>query len=362
MSEDLGLDLQLHCARADFTLSVDLQLPARGITVVFGPSGSGKTSLLRCLAGLEPAAQGRVRVGEQVWLDSARGVCVPVHQRALGYVFQEASLFEHLDVRRNLDYGLKRVRSTASTRTLAQAVERLGIGHLLDRSVDSLSGGERQRVAMARALATQPQLLLLDEPLASLDGARKQEVIPWLERLREDLDIPMLYVTHSLDELTRLGDHLVVLEAGRVKASGSVAETFAQLDERVLDGQEMGVLIEAQVTAVDPQWHLAQVTFAGVDWWVRDEGLALGARVRMRVLARDVSLTTEEPQHTSIQNHLPVCIESVRSDAHPSQVLVRLQAAHGCLLARITQRAWSVLGLAIGQRLWAQVKSVAVVH
>ena len=362
MSDGAGIDLRLQCARADFTLSVDLTLPARGISVLFGPSGSGKTSLLRCVAGLEPTAQGRVRIGDQVWLDSARGICRPVHQRALGYVFQEASLFEHLDVRRNLEYGVRRTRSAASEQTLAQAVQRLGIGHLLHRSVDSLSGGERQRVAMARALATQPDLLLLDEPLASLDGARKREVLPWLERLRDALDIPMLYVTHSLDELTRLGDHLVVLEHGRVTASGPVAETVALLDERMLEGQEMGVLIEAQVASIDPQWHLARVSLAGGDWWVRDEGLAVGARVRMRVLARDVSLVTEEPQHTSIQNHLPVHIESVTPDAHPSQVLVHLRAPHGRLLARITQRAWSGLGLQLGQGVWAQVKSVAVVH
>lgn len=362
MSGGASLDLEVQCARAGFTLSVDLQLPARGITVLFGPSGSGKTTLLRCLAGLEPSAQGRIRVGEQVWLDTARGIDRPVHQRALGYVFQEASLFEHLDVQGNLDFGVRRVRSSASAQTLAQAVQRLGIGHLLKRPVHSLSGGERQRVAMARALATEPDLLLLDEPLASLDGARKREVLPWLERLRDVLDIPMVYVTHSLDELTRLGEHLVVLEEGRVKVSGPVTDTVALLDERTLDGQEMGVLIEACVAAVDPPSHMVQVAFAGVRWWVRDEGLALGARVRMRVLARDVSLATEEPRHTSIQNHVPVRIESVSPDAHPSQVLVRLQAPQGPLLARITQRAWNGLGLALGQRLWAQVKSVAVVQ
>lgn len=362
MSDRAVMELRLQCARADFALSVDLQLPARGICVLFGPSGSGKTTLLRCVAGLEPSVQGRVRMGETVWLDSAQGIRQPVHQRALGYVFQEASLFEHLNVRGNLEYGLRRVRSATTAQTLEQAVQRLGIGHLLNRSVDSLSGGERQRVAIARALATRPEVLLLDEPLASLDGARKREVIPWLERLRDELDIPMLYVTHSLDELTRLGDHLVVLERGRVKLSGPITETFALLDTSALDGQEVGVLIEAHVAAIDAQWHLARVTFAGVDWWVRDEGFAVGARVRMRVLARDVSLTTQEPQHTSIQNHVPAHIESVTPDTHPSQVLVRLQAPHGRLLARITQRAWSGLALQAGQRVWAQVKSVAVVH
>ena len=362
MSAASSIDVRLRCARADFTLEVALQLPARGISVLFGPSGSGKTTLLRCVAGLEPSVQGQVRIGERVWLDSDRGICEPVHQRALGYVFQEASLFEHLDVRRNLEYGLRRVPSAQASQRLEQAVQRLGIGSLLNRSVDSLSGGERQRVALARTLASQPEVLLLDEPLAALDGARKREVLPWLERLRDELDLPMLYVTHSVDELTRLGDHLVVLEQGRVKASGPVTQTFALLNEQVLDGQEMGVLVEAHVVSIDERWHLARVHFAGVDWWVRDEGLAVGSRVRMRVLARDVSLATEEPRHTSIQNHVPVQIESVSPDTHPSQILVHLQAPQGRMLARITQRAWSALDLHLGQRVWAQVKSVAVVH
>ena len=362
MSDRSFIDLRLHCTRADFTLAVDLQLPARGISVLFGPSGSGKTTLLRCVAGLESAAQGHVRIGDQVWLDTARGICQPVHRRPLGYVFQEASLFEHLDVCGNLVYGLQRTRAASARHTLEEAVQRLGIGHLLSRSVDSLSGGERQRVAIARALVTQPQVLLLDEPLAALDGARKREVIPWLESLRDALDIPVLYVTHSLEELTRLGDHLVVLEQGRVRASGPLTETFAMLDAQALDGQELGVLIEGQVSAVDNPWHLACVSFAGVDWWVRDEGWAVGARVRMRVLARDVSVSTQEPQHTSIQNQVPVWIESATPDTHPSQVLVRLRGPQGHLLARITQRAWSALGLHPGQQVWALVKSVAVVH
>ena len=205
-----AFDVRLRLPRADFELSVDLQLPARGITVLFGTSGSGKTSVLRSVAGLERAREARVVVAGEVWQDDAAGVFLPTHQRALGYVFQEASLLAHLDVQGNLRYGMKRTRSPQAAQTLQQAIELLGIGHLLERQVGQLSGGERQRVAIARALATAPKVLLLDEPLAALDLARRQEILPWLEALRDELSIPMLYVTHSADELARLADHLVL--------------------------------------------------------------------------------------------------------------------------------------------------------
>ncbi|MEY4436197.1 MAG: hypothetical protein RL175_1152, partial [Pseudomonadota bacterium] len=204
----MNIHLKLDIARADFDVSVDVQLPAHGITVIYGPSGCGKTTLLRCVAGLEPSARGVVQLGHEVWQDDAQHVRLPTHQRALGYVFQEASLFDHLDVAGNLAYGHQRAekfsRNAMSRAVVAQATELLGIGHLLKRRSHELSGGERQRVAIARALVTQPRLLLLDEPLAALDHARRQEVLPWLEKLRDDLNIPMLYVTHAVDEVARL--------------------------------------------------------------------------------------------------------------------------------------------------------------
>ena len=216
----MNIHLQLNIARADFDVSVDVQLPAHGITVIYGPSGCGKTTLLRCVAGLEPSARGVVQLGHEVWQDDAHDVCLPTHQRALGYVFQEASLFDHLDVAGNLAYGHTRAekqsRNAMSQAVVQQTIELLGIGHLLKRRSHELSGGERQRVAIARALVTQPRLLLLDEPLAALDYARRQEVLPWLEKLRDDLNIPMLYVTHSSDEVARLADTLVVLDAGNL--------------------------------------------------------------------------------------------------------------------------------------------------
>jgi molybdate transport system ATP-binding protein len=362
MSEPQGLRLRLRLARPDFALDVDLDLPATGITVLFGPSGSGKTSLLRCVAGLEKPAQALVRVGTELWQDDASGVFRPPWQRDLGYVFQEASLFEHLDVGQNVAYGLKRSGKPGAADALERAIELLGIGHLMRRSPGSLSGGERQRVAIARALATQPRLLLLDEPLAALDLARRHEILPWLERMRDELRLPMLYITHSVDELARLADHVVVLEGGSVKACGPAQEVLARVVSPAIVGDEAGVLLSGTVVELDARWHLAKIAFAGGALWVRDSAMPLGQPVRLRVLARDVSLTVHETHDTSIQNHIYGCIEAIADDVHPSQALVRIRCGASVLVARVTKRALSALSLAQGAAVWAQVKSVAVIE
>ena len=201
------IQVKLNLPRRGFELRVDVQLPSRGVTALFGPSGCGKTTVLRALAGLERAS-GRVVVGEAVWQDDARGLFVPTHQRPIGYVIQEAALFPHLNVRRNLVYGQRRIAPGQHPIPLDQAVALLGIGHLLDRAPATLSGGERQRVAIARALLTSPRLLLMDEPLAALDEARKAEILPFLERLHAELAMPIVYVTHAMNEVARLADHL----------------------------------------------------------------------------------------------------------------------------------------------------------
>ena len=221
MTHGQTLSVTLSLARPDFSLEVELELPARGITVLFGPSGAGKTTILRCIAGLE-RARGHVVIGDRCWQDSAKGIFVPTWRRALGFVFQEASLFDHMSVAANLSYGVERVCVPQAQDALSQAVSLLGISHLQGRSTASLSGGERQRVAIARALATQPEILLLDEPLASLDYARKQEVLPWLERMHQELSTPIVYVTHSVEEAKGLADLVVVLENGRVTSRGGL--------------------------------------------------------------------------------------------------------------------------------------------
>lgn len=353
--------IQLSLRRAQFSLQLDVQLPDQGITVILGSSGAGKTSLLRCVAGLDRADQARIEMGGVLWQDDQQGVFVPTWQRALGYVFQEASLLPHLTVKQNLTYGLKRIGSRTPMHSLAQAIELLGIGHLLERSPAGLSGGERQRVALARALASQPRILLLDEPMASLDAARRQEILPWLEKMRDELHLPMLYVTHAANEAARLGAHMLVLEHGRVQAQGTVYEVFANIDQALGAGEDMGALLQGTLVERHADWHLCRIAFDGGELWLRDSGLAVGQSVRMRLLARDVSVATVAPQHTSIQNLLSAVIEAVADDDHPSQVLVRLRVGPSAVLSRITQRAWAQLGLQVGQQVFLQVKTVALV-
>jgi molybdate transport system ATP-binding protein len=261
-----------------------------------------------------------------------------------------------------LEFGLKRAKGGANTSALTAAIDLLGIAALLERKTSQLSGGERQRVAIARALATQPRLLLLDEPLAALDHARRQDILPWLERLRDELKIPMLYVTHSSDEVARLADTLVVLDAGQVKACGPVAEVLAGLDIPVVLGDEAGALLSARIEGRDALWHLAQLAFNGGSLWVRDTGLPLGRAVRVRVLARDVSIALDKPSQSSIQNLLPCVVQAIGADTHLSQALVRLQCGESVLLARVTARAVDALQLFPGKPVWAQVKSVALVE
>jgi molybdate transport system ATP-binding protein len=291
--ETSGFHLQLSLSLADFTLEINQRLPAQGITVLFGPSGSGKTTVLRCVAGLENAT-GIVSLGDEIWQDTANNIFKSTWQREIGYVFQEASLFEHMDVRANLHFGLRRVKGidrTEQTQDLDAAVALLGIDHLLDRSVTSLSGGERQRVAIARALATRPKLLLLDEPLASLDVARRKEVLPWLERLHQELRIPILYVTHSMDELVRLADHVVLLGNGGVQGSGSISQVLGAHDVARLIGDEASVIAVGEVTEQHVKDQTVRVHFGGGHVWVSGHTLPVGHKVRLRILARDVSLS-----------------------------------------------------------------------
>lgn len=343
----------------DFRLDVDLELPARGVTALFGHSGSGKTTLLRCMAGLERAASGRMAFKGQIWQDAH--TWLPTHRRPLGYVFQEASLFPHLSVMGNLRYGQKRAK-VAQKIALDQAIELLGIGHLLERRPDLLSGGERQRVGIARALAVSPDILLMDEPLAALDLKRKREILPYLERLHDELDIPVLYVSHSPDEVARLADYLVALDGGRVVAHGPLGATLARLDLPIRLGEDVGVVVDAQLGEVDSEWHLARVDFPGGSLWTRDRALSRGKRVRIRVLARDVSLSVAAPGASSIQNVFQGLVESLGDDEHPGLLLVRVQVGATQFVARLTRRSAAQLGVEVGLKVYVQVKSVALME
>ncbi|MEY2891935.1 MAG: hypothetical protein RJA98_1843 [Pseudomonadota bacterium] len=353
----------LTLQRPTFTLDVALDLPARGVTALFGPSGCGKTTLLRALAGLE-RAQGRVQLGDDVWQDDAQQRWLPTHQRPLGYVIQEAALFPHLSVRDNLAFGQRRAGAEAQRFALDAVIDLLGIGPLLARRPATLSGGERQRVAIARALATAPRLLLMDEPLAALDAARKAEVLPYLERLQRELAMPIVYVTHALDEVARLADHLVLMDSGRTLASGPLSELLARPDLPLSQHDEAGVVIDAQVAEHDTPYGLSRIAFAGGHLWVGATAHAVGAPVRARVLARDVSVTRHAPTETSVLNVLPVRLHSLHAER--STVLLQLHAlspggdAGAPLLARITRRSADTLALQAGEQLHAQVKGVAL--
>jgi molybdate transport system ATP-binding protein len=355
------LELTFAVRRRDFSLAVDLALPGRCVTALFGHSGSGKTTFLRVLAGLErPAAGARVVVNGETWHDDGSGVCVPTHRRPLGVVFQEASLFPHLSAHANLVFGLNRLASGERRVSLEQAVDLLGIGHLLDRSPVTLSGGERQRVAIARALLTSPKLLLMDEPLASLDGKRKQEILPYLERLHRELDIPVLYVSHSPDEVARLADHVVLLDAGRVVAHGPLGETLARLDLPPVFADDAGVVIESRLTAQEDEDHLSRLDFPGGTLYVTRHAVPLGSPVRCRVHARDVSLSLAPLEGSSILNRFPAIVRGLADTDNPAQVLVRLDVGSTPLLARVTRRSARQLALVPGLALWAQVKAVAL--
>jgi molybdate transport system ATP-binding protein len=342
-----------------FRLDVDLDLPARGITALFGQSGSGKTTVLRAIAGLERAPRGLVALGEEVWQDDARGVFVPVHRRALGYVFQEASLFAHLSVRANLEYGLTRVKPQEHRFALAPVADLLGIAGMLERRPDALSGGERQRVAIARALLASPRLLLMDEPLAALDLARKQEILPYLERLHDELAVPILYVSHAPDEVARLADHLVLLDAGRVVASGPIGDTLARVDLPPAFADDAGVVLDTVLAAHEAD-DLSRLDFDGGSLLVGRRQEALGARLRCRIHARDVSLALERPQGVSIVNVLPAETMEVAATGTPGHVLVQLRVGPTTILARITERSRRELAIAPGRRVWAQVKGAAL--
>jgi len=324
------------------------------------------------LAGLEPQAQGHISVAGEVWQDSVQHIFKPVHQRALGYVFQEVSLFEHLSVQDNLKFGHARTPAAQRRHGWDHGLALLGIGHLLARMPHELSGGERQRVAMARALATSPRVLLMDEPLAALDTARKADILPWLEQLHEALDIPVVYVTHALDEVVRLADHIVLLNNGQVQAQGPVAEMLTRTDLPLAHGDQASALIEAHTCGWEAEAGMCALAFAGGRLLLpqtRSTPLPEQTLVRVRIQARDVSVSLDAPQRTSVLNILAATVADITPDG-PGQVLVGLtlpaanrdMPTETRLLSRISQASAHRLALAPGVAVFAQIKGVAIVR
>jgi molybdate transport system ATP-binding protein len=345
--------------KSNFRLSVDVTIPDVGITVLFGPSGCGKTTLLRCIAGLEPTSSGTLSVGTETWQSSQNNL--PSCKRPIGFVFQDAGLFSHLSVKDNLYYGWKRI-SPVFRQDLSPIVDLLGIGDLLTRKPHHLSGGQMQRVAIARALAVSPRLLLLDEPLSSLDDARKREILPYIEKLRDTIRIPILYVTHSMNEVARLADYIVVLKNGEVCTQGLFSDVLTNVTSARSLGDEAGTVLSAIVAKIDMAWDLARMDFEGGSIWIRDCHFSQGESLRIRILARDVSLAVACPSPTSIQNILEGIVDSIGNDEHHSLALVRIKIGTSFLLARLTRRAMHLLGISVGTKVWAQIKSAAFIE
>ena len=345
--------------RPEFSLDVDLRLPGTGITALFGHSGSGKTTCLRAMAGLERADDGYFAIGREVWQDESRRRFLPPFRRALGVVFQEASLFDHLSVRSNMEYGQKRARTPSRRFVLGEIAELLGIAHLLERMPAQLSGGERQRVAIARALLASPKILLMDEPLAALDLKRKQEILPYLDRLQRELALPIIYVSHSPDEVARLADHLVLLDEGQALASGPLNDVLTRLDLPEAFADDAGVVIKARIaehTADD----LTRLEFQGGEIYVARHVEPPGTELRCRIHASSVSLSLGRPNQSSILNHVQARVVELAPAETAGHVLVRLDCAGEPLLARITRRSAETLGLVPGLILRAQIKAVAL--
>jgi molybdate transport system ATP-binding protein len=355
------MEIAIEKRLGSFALDARLDAPDSGITALFGRSGVGKTTVINALAGLLKPDRGRIVIGGEALFDSARGIDLPPERRRLGYVFQEGRLFPHYSVRGNLLYGAK---PDGSGPSFDAVVDLLGIKDLLARRPGDLSGGEKQRVAIGRALLASPRLLLMDEPLASLDAARKGEILPFIERLRDELRLPIFYVSHEMDEIIRLADLLVILDDGKVAASGSVEELTSRLDLWPLTGRyEAGSVIRTVLRGHDTTFNLSELAFPGGRLRVAQLSLPLGTPVRVRIRARDVVLATERPTHLSIRNAFAGKVVEL---APPRGPLIDLKVDIGTptdpvmLWARITQHALQDLQLAPGKPIFALVKTVAL--
>jgi len=354
------MSLTLHCRATlgEFSLDAELQLASRGITALYGRSGAGKTTLLRCIAGLEPAATGRVVFNDTVWQDHVQ--FIPAHRRPIGLVFQDARLFPHLTVLGNLEFAARRAPRNDNTLSIDHTTALLGLHDLLSRNVDGLSGGQRQRVAIARALLTSPQLLLLDEPLTNLDLESRAEILPHLERLTQQLDMPIVYVSHAVSEVMQLADTLVLLDAGRVRACGPLNELLVRPDLPLAHLADAGVVLLGTIASHDDINCLSTVDVGGSAFAISRRELPLGSPVKLRVEARDVSIALSPPRQTSINNIMAARIVDLHDDRDRSQQLVRLESGGQMLLSRITRRSVTQLALQPGMQVHAQVKSVAL--
>ena len=354
------IDVDVALRRGGFALEAAFRSDAP-IVALFGRSGSGKTSLVHAIAGIVRPARGRVEIAGRTLFDSARGIDLPPDKRRVGYVFQDALLFPHLDVRANLAYG--EMRTPANERFIGRerVLALLGLGPLLERKPGTLSGGEKQRVALGRALLASPRVLLMDEPLASLDGARKAEILAYIELLRDEFHLPMVFVSHAIEEVTRLADHVVMLAEGRVVAEGPAADVLSRPDIASLAGRfEAGAVLEARVASHDARYELTTLAFAGGELVVPNLDALPGEPIRVRIRARDVSLALSPPEGVSIRNILPGIVASV-GHQYGAIVDVEVEVGQGThLVARVTRQAAEQLALRPGLPVHAMVKAVSI--
>ncbi len=341
-----------------FHLDVNLELPSTGVTVIYGASGSGKTTLLRCIAGLERAARAEICVANQLW--QSRGYFLETHKRSLGFVFQEASLFPFMSVRKNLLLAIGDLSTTEKLRFFDEVVSLMGIDNQLERKPNQLSGGERQRVAIARALLLKPSILLFDEPLASLDSARKNEILPYLDKLQSATNTPILYVTHSDDEVLRLANYLVVLEHGLCKGAGIINEVASDINLPFSGFFDRSSIIEARMVEREELWGLVQVEFEGGTLWLPDSLQEIGSLIRLRIKASDVSIALTDHQDSSILNRLEATIEEIQREEESSVSIVKLRVGEATLLAKVSNWSLERLSLKAGLSVWAQLKAVAI--
>lgn len=355
------LSVRLQGSVGQFRLDTAFDAPEAGITALFGQSGAGKTTLVNMLAGLTKPEAGRISLGDDVLFDAERGIDLPPNQRRIGYVFQESRLFPHLSVRGNLHYGRRRRSADAGDIDFDAVVRLLDIEPLLGRRVRNLSGGERQRIALGRALLASPRLLLMDEPLASLDGARKDEILPFIERLRDDYAIPIVYVTHAMEELIRLADLMVIVDRGRIAASGPVEELMSRLDLRPLTGRfEAGSVLAVSVSGQDPEFGLTRLAFAGGEFQVPAIDAPIGQAFRLRVRARDVSLALSRPDDISVLNVFAGTVAEIGDPVDgEAQLDVKLDIG-APLWARITRKSVAEMGLVPGKKVHALIKAVSI--
>lgn len=359
MPETATLDVAIRRRLGDFTLDVAFQADGRGVTALFGRSGSGKTSVINAIAGLSRPDEGRVQVGDTVFFDSARRIDVPTERRRVGYVFQDSRLFPHMSVRSNLEYGLRRVPAADRRIALEPVVELLGLGGLLERRPRGLSGGETQRVALGRALLAQPRLLLMDEPMASLDAARKADILPYIERLRDEMNIPIVLVSHAVDEVVRLATTMVLIAEGRVVASGPVGAVMGRLDLSAQSGmQDAGAVLDLTVSEHCESDGLSVLAFDGGRLTVPRVARPVGAAVRLHIHARDVIVALSPPSGVSVRNALSGVVMAV-AESGPSSADVQIAVGGSVLIARITRAAVRELDLRPGRPVTALVKGVA---